>query len=78
VRLAIASATAAGHLVHPRCYAAAGLDVSEAKLAADNNPQWRATKAWAARKVMSDFEELGLLDAAPARRIYQRAGLWVG
>jgi hypothetical protein len=78
VRLAIASATAAGHLVHPRCYAAAGLDVSEAKLAADNNPHWRATKAWAARKVMSDFEELGLLDAAPARRIYQRAGLWVG
>jgi hypothetical protein len=78
VRLAVACVTAADHLVHPRCYAAAGLDISEAKRAADSNPEWRATKAWAARKVIADFEELGLLDAAPARRIYRRAGLWEG
>jgi P-aminobenzoate N-oxygenase AurF len=76
VRLAIASATGASRLIHPRAYAAAGLDIGEAKRAADTNPRWRATKAWAARKVMADFEELGLLEAAPARRIYQHAGLW--
>jgi hypothetical protein len=76
VHLAIACATAAGRLIHPRAYGAAGLDVAEAKRVADHNPHWRATKAFAARKVMADFEELGLMDAAPARRIYERAGLW--
>jgi hypothetical protein len=76
VRLATACATAASHLVHPRVYGAAGLDIEVAKAAARHNPEWRATKAWAARKVMADFEEWGLLDASPARRIYRRAGLW--
>ncbi len=76
VRIAIACVTAAERLVHPRAYGAVGLDISEAKQAAATNPTWRATKAWAARKVMADFEELGLLDVAAARWIYQRAGLW--
>jgi hypothetical protein len=76
IRIAIACVTAAERLVHPRAYGAVGLDIGEAKQAAATNPKWRATKAWAARKVMADFEELGLLDVAAARWIYQRAGLW--
>jgi hypothetical protein len=75
VRLAIACLTASQRLVHPRAYGAAGLDIAEAKKAAATNPHWRATKAWAARKVMADFAALGLLDPAPARRIYEHAGL---
>ncbi len=76
VRLATSCATAASRLVHPRVYGAAGLDVEEAKQAAAANPHWRQTKAWAARKVISEFEQMGMLEAAPARRIYQAAGLW--
>ncbi len=76
VRLAISCATAASRLIHPRAYAAAGLEIGEAKRVAQSNPQWRATKAHAARKVMAEFEQLGLMDAAPARKIYERAGLW--
>jgi hypothetical protein len=76
IRLAISCATAAGRLVHPRAYGAVGLDITEAKATAHENPHWRATLAFASRKVMADFEELGLLDAAPARAIYRRAGLW--
>ena len=76
VRLAISCATAASRLIHPRAYAAAGLDIGEAKRVAQANPQWQATKAHSARKVMADFESLGLMDAAPARAIYERAGLW--
>jgi P-aminobenzoate N-oxygenase AurF len=76
IRLAIACVTASERLIHPRAYGAVGLDIGVAKAAAAANPNWQATKAWAARKVIADFEALGLLDAAPARRIYQRAGLW--
>jgi hypothetical protein len=76
IRLAIACLTGCERLIHPRAYGAVGLDITEAKAAAAANPHWRATKAWAARKVMADFEEIGLLDAAPARWIYRRAGLW--
>jgi DNA-binding transcriptional ArsR family regulator len=76
IRLAISCLTAAERLVHPRVYGAVGLDIAEAKAAARANPHWRATIAFASRKVMADFEELGLLDAAPARAIYRRAGLW--
>ena len=61
--------------IHPRVYGAAGLDISAAKSEARANPRWRATKTWAARKVMAEFEELGLLNAAPARWIYRRGGL---
>ncbi|HEY1575224.1 MAG TPA: diiron oxygenase [Pseudonocardiaceae bacterium] len=76
VRLAIACMTAAERLVHPRAYGAVGLDITEAKAAARANPHWQATLAFASREVMADFEELGLLDVAPARWIYRRAGLW--
>ncbi len=74
VRLAISCATAAGRLIHPRAYGAAGLEIAEAKRGGQVNPHWRATKACAARKVMADFEQLGLLDAAPARWIYRARG----
>jgi hypothetical protein len=75
LRLAAVCVTASQRLVHPRVYGAVGLDVSAAKSAARANPCWRATKTWAARKVMAEFDELGLLNAAPARWIYRRGGL---
>ncbi len=75
VRIAVVCKTAADRLIHPQAYAAAGLDPEQAVAAAAANPHWRATKLWAARKVMGDFAALGLLDPAPARRIYVKAGL---
>jgi hypothetical protein len=75
VRLAVVCLTASGRLVHPQVYGAAGLDIAQAKAVAVQNPHWRATKEWAARKVMADYAGLGMLDPSPARRIYERAGL---
>ena len=75
VRLAVACTTATERLVHPRVYAAAGLDIPAAMASAAANPNWQATKAWAARKVMADFGIRGMLGPAQARRIYRRAGI---
>jgi hypothetical protein len=75
VRVSVVCWTAAGRLIHPQVYAAAGLDVGSAVAAAAANPHWRETKIWAARKVMDDFTRRGLLDPAPARRMYAKADL---
>ncbi|WP_370324362.1 diiron oxygenase [Euzebya sp.] len=61
-------------LMHPAGYAAAGLDVEEAKAVAAANPVWRETLRWAARRPMGIFAELGLL-AGPAMALWRRTGL---
>ncbi len=74
IALAISAAMASDRLIHPKAYAAVGLDPEQARRAAARNPHWRTTRAWAARKAVARFTELGLLEG-PARLIWRRAGL---
>jgi hypothetical protein len=57
--LVIERATSA--LVNPRVYATVGLDPQQAAAAAEANPHWRATKRWAAEKVLGVFRDAGLI-----------------
>lgn len=61
-------------LIHPKTYAAAGLDIGEAKAAAANNEVWRDTLRWAARKPVGIFRELGLLHG-PGMAVWHRTGV---
>ncbi|HEX2263181.1 MAG TPA: diiron oxygenase [Pseudonocardiaceae bacterium] len=61
-------------LIDPKVYAAVGLDVDEAVVAAAANPHWRQTKQFAARKVIDFFNEVGLI-AGPGRLLWRRAGV---
>ncbi|MGI9016286.1 MAG: AurF N-oxygenase family protein [Euzebya sp.] len=61
-------------LMHPRGYAAAGLDIGQAKAAAASNPEWQQTLRWAASKPMGVFAELGLVKG-PSKAIWKRTGL---
>jgi P-aminobenzoate N-oxygenase AurF len=72
--LAIVAWLSSANLVHPRVYGAVGLDPKEARRVAENNPHWRETRKWAARKAVATFEEAGML-AGPVRWVWRRAGL---
>lgn len=72
--LALVVYFATTRLVHPRVYAAVGLDPREAHKAAEGNPHWRASRAWAARKAIAYFDELGMI-RGPGRLLWRRAGL---
>ncbi|PZS32497.1 MAG: hypothetical protein DLM61_06805 [Pseudonocardiales bacterium] len=61
-------------LIDPKVYAAVGLDVDEAVAAAAANPHWRETKRFAAHKVITFFNEVGLI-AGPGKLLWRRAGL---
>lgn len=61
-------------LINPKVYAAVGLDVDEAVAAAAANPHWRETKRLAARKVITFFNEVGLI-AGPGKLLWRRTGL---
>jgi hypothetical protein len=61
-------------LIHPQVYAAVGLDPQVAAQAAEANPNWRATKQFAAAKVLGVFDEAGLV--GPQNRwLLRRAGV---
>ncbi|MGH4014242.1 MAG: AurF N-oxygenase family protein [Pseudonocardiaceae bacterium] len=72
--LAVVVYFATTRLVDPKAYAAAGLDVDEAVAAAAANPHWRQTKQFAARKVISFFNEVGLI-AGPGKLLWRWAGV---
>jgi P-aminobenzoate N-oxygenase AurF len=69
-----AAAVTAGELVQPSCYSAVGLDPRAAVRVARTNPARRESLAWAAGKLTTLFEEIGLI-AGPQRRIWRDAGL---
>lgn len=71
---AAASAVATIRLVHPRAYAAVGIDPLHGAAAARTNPAWQQTVQQAAAGVMRRFDEYGLLDA-PSRRVFRAAGI---
>jgi hypothetical protein len=72
--LAQATRVMAGHLTHPSCYEAVGLDPKQARLVAARSPHRRATLVWAFRKCTDFFEEVGFLDG-PARKVWLKSGL---
>ncbi|KIQ66307.1 membrane protein [Kitasatospora griseola] len=51
-------------LIHPRVYAAVGLDPKVGKAAAQANPHWRSTKIEMAQKVIGVLDRAGLVGAA--------------
>jgi hypothetical protein len=61
-------------LIHPECYARVGLDPAEARRAARNNPHWRASTTWFARKAVATFTEAGLI-GGPSTYLWRKAGL---
>ena len=61
-------------LVHPRAYAAVGLDPAEARRVAAHSEQRRETLRWASAKLVSYFDEVGLI-GGPGRLLWKRAGL---
>lgn len=62
------------NLVHPRVYAAVGLDPLETHRVAEANPHWRESRRWMARKAVASLEEVGMLSGL-ARHLWRRAGL---
>jgi hypothetical protein len=72
--LALVAAISTDHLIHPDCYARAGLDPKEARRVARRNPHWRASKAWMARQAVETFTAAGLISGL-SERIWRRAGL---
>ncbi|HEX3706570.1 MAG TPA: diiron oxygenase [Mycobacteriales bacterium] len=65
---------ATGSLIHPDVYANAGLDAKAAVAAAAANPNWRATKTDLADKVLTFFDECGLI-GWPNRWLLRLAGV---
>jgi hypothetical protein len=61
-------------LINPRVYAECGLDPREARQAAASNPHWRATKTFAAAKVVGFFTDSGLVGRGN-RWLLRRAGV---
>jgi hypothetical protein len=72
--LAVVVYIATTRLIDPKVYAAAGLDVDEAVAAAASNPHWRQTKQFAARKVVTFFNDVGLI-AGPGKLLWRWAGV---
>jgi P-aminobenzoate N-oxygenase AurF len=65
---------ASSQLIHPRVYAAIGLDPKQAARVAAANPHWRRSRAWAARRVTATLKEYGMIGGL-GRRFWKRAGL---
>ncbi|MGH3873995.1 MAG: AurF N-oxygenase family protein [Pseudonocardiaceae bacterium] len=72
--LALAVYFSTTRLIDPRVYAAVGLDVDEAVAAAAANPHWRKTKQFAAHKVITFLNEVGLI-AGPGKLLWRKAGV---
>jgi hypothetical protein len=61
------------NLMHPSGYAAVGLDPQAARREAAASPHRQAVLAWASRKSMAAFDQVGFLDGR-AGTIWQRSG----
>jgi hypothetical protein len=72
--LAVLARQSVAEVVHPRVYALAGLDPRAARRAAAQNPHWQEAKADWARKAVTFFTDLGIIDRASERR-WRRAAL---
>jgi hypothetical protein len=71
---ALAAALIADSLVHPKVYAAVGLDPRAAHRSARRNPRYQETKRWMAEKIVPFLDEVGMINPV-ARLIYRQAHL---
>ncbi|MBM0233785.1 diiron oxygenase [Micromonospora sp. STR1_7] len=69
-----AAYTIANRLVHPKAYAAVGIEPEAGRAAARANPHWQATLRWSASRVHDHLAGVGLV-AGPGRLLWTRAGL---
>ena len=63
-----------GRLVHPRAYAAVGIEPAAGRAAARANPNYWATLRWAGERIVAYFTELDLVTDAN-RGLLRRSGL---
>jgi hypothetical protein len=61
-------------LVHPRVYAAVGLDPRRARAVALANPHHHETRRWMAEKVVDFLTEVGMI-GGPSTSLWRRAHL---
>lgn len=71
--LALTMHTFGRELFNPEMYRRAGLDPKAAVRAARTNPNNKATFAWAAKRVVTHYREIGLIGGA-SERIWRAAG----
>lgn len=74
VLIAGAAVVITRELLNPEIYDHLGADAKRARKEAKNNPQWKAAKVHAARKLVSFFNELGIINGAVRWR-WKLAGL---
>lgn len=72
--LAVLAYEAVNEVINPRVYALAGLDPREARAAALRNPEWQAAKVEWARKAVTFFTDLGIIDHR-SQGVWRRASL---
>ena len=63
-----------GRLVHPRAYAAVGIEPAAGRAAARANPNYWATLRWAGERIVAYFTELDLVTDSN-RGLLRRSGL---
>jgi hypothetical protein len=71
---AVVAFAVANILVHPRVYAAVGIDPKRGRAAALANPHHLETRRWMAEKVVEFLSEVGMI-GGPSKVIWQRAKL---
>src|SRR5262245_10318884 len=71
---AVVAHTVVNILVHPRVYAAVGLDPREARAAAKANPHHHESRRWMAAKIVAFLTEVGMIGGA-SKRIWRKAHL---
>jgi polyphosphate kinase 2 (PPK2 family) len=71
---AVVAATVMDILVHPRAYAAVGLDPREARKVALANPHHHESRRWMAEKIVAFLDEVGMI-GGPSKAIWKRAHL---
>lgn len=71
---ALAAAFIAGSIISPKVYESVGLDAKQARRVAKDNPNFHATVAWMAEKIIPFLDEVGMMNPV-ARWIYRRAHL---
>jgi hypothetical protein len=71
---AVVAHTVINILVHPRVYAAVGLNPREAREVAVANPHHHETRRWMAEKIVAFLSEVDMI-GGPSKKIWQKAHL---
>jgi hypothetical protein len=71
---AVVAATVMDILVHPRVYAAVGLDPRETRAVVRANPHHHESRRWMAEKVVAFLTEAGMI-GGPSKAIWRKANL---